>query len=577
MTKSTGLFVLVLLISLWASAQKHPLSRSDSGIVVANLQKYDDLIARDDFRGASGALNDVAFVYWNNNHYEEAAKYYEQSLDLNMRVANENGIAMINNNLGMLYADLGRYEQSLDKFSKTLAARRASNEEVGIIAALVNMAVVLNNLERYEESVKRLSEALDLAREHYDKQQMRSVYGMLSETYEKMGDVERSLQYFELYKSFHEQIQREEIKGVNEQLEKERVQKQQLAAEKALKENELLKKQLELYQKNEELQQKDSINQSLYSSLSAQELELELLERDKQLSDLEAEAQHIENQKLEVQKNAYLTTLIIVVIAGVIIAILILINVRKTKQHNQVLEEKNRSIEEQRQELEVANHTKDRIFSVISHDLRSPISSLRGFFSYIDLFDVPDELRNALKGVESQLANSATLLENLLTWSRSQLEKAVPKKEEVAVAEIVEKNFRLLQEHATKKEIALSSSITNNDVLFSDPDTVDIVLRNLIQNALKFTPKGGSVAISYNHSPEEDCVIVKDTGVGMKPEKVASLFDISTNRSSVGTDKEKGSGLGLILCKELIEKVGGVIEVSSEPEVGTEFKLRFQN
>ncbi len=220
------LLAFFFILIFWSGhAQEYPLSKSDSGIVFKSLEKYEALIAKDDFRGASGALNDVAFVYWNNNHYAEAATYYEKSLVLNERVSNENGIAMINNNLGMLYADIGRYEESLAAFTKTLAARRASNEPAGVISALVNISVVLNNLHKYSESIKHLSEAIDIARELYDKHQMRSVYGMLSETYEKMGEVEKSLQYFELYKSFHEDIQRAEIKGMNRELAEEKTRK----------------------------------------------------------------------------------------------------------------------------------------------------------------------------------------------------------------------------------------------------------------------------------------------------------------------------------------------------------------
>ena len=573
--------ILLTLISFVVfcdlQAQLLPLSKKDAGLIVSSLEKYEMLLDRNDLRGASGALNDAAFVYWNNNHYKEAADYYEKSLKLNEQVANENGIAMINNNLGMLYADLGKYDQSLEKFNTTLAARRAGNEKIGIISALVNMSVVLNNLKRYEESVGHLSEALDIARELYDKQQMRSVYGMLSETYEKMGNVEQSLFYFGLYKTFHEEIQREKVNTVNLELQEERVAKERLEAQKAKQENELLKQRLEIYEKGQELIEKDSITKTLYSDLNSKELELQLLERDKQLAELESVAVESENQKLTRQKSYLRNTLIIVVVAGVIIAVLIILGVYRNRRHNEVLKIKNASIEAQKRDLEIANSTKDRIFSIISHDLRSPISSLQGFFSAIELFDLPPTLKTAFADVEAQLASSASLLENLLNWSKSQIQNKDPEYQEFKVRDLVEDSVRLLKQVASKKEIKLVNSVSDEAILKSDKRMVDIVVRNIIQNAVKFTPAGGEVEINFDHGSTSSHISIRDTGVGMSPEKVEELFDITKNRSTLGTAEEKGTGLGLILCKQLLEKLGGQLGVDSKPGQGSIFKLNFTN
>lgn len=572
------LSVFFLLVVCLCAAQKHPLSKSDSGLVFKSLEKYEYLLQEKDLRGASGALNDAAFVYWNNNHYASAAEYYEKSLILNEKVANENGIAMINNNLGMLYADLGDYEKSLEKFTKTLAARRSNKEPVGVISALVNMSVVLNNLSRYEESIERLSEALDIARELYDKQQMRSVYGMLSETYEKKGDVERSLKYFELYKTFHEEIQREEIKSVNKELQEERLAKQLVEAERAKKENELLKSELEIYKKDAQLQEQDSINQSLYSNLTRKEVDIQLLEKSKQLADMKAKAQLEANQKLKYLRNS----LIIAVIALGVITILIWINVRKTKKHRDELAEKNLRIESQKceleatnQALEVTNHTKDRIFSIISHDLRSPIKSLQGFFHYINLFELPEELEGAFQGMEHELINSATLLDNLLAWSKSQIQKQDPDLSEFRLKLLVDETLALLKTSADKKNIKLICNIDPEETIYSDPQMIKIAIRNLIQNAIKFTNEGGIVSIFCDFNDKETSIRIKDSGIGMSDHKVQSLFDIKTNKSTLGTAKEVGSGLGLILTKELVEQAGGKIAVTSIKGEGSEFSINF--
>ncbi|HCX23264.1 MAG: hypothetical protein CMB80_10280 [Flammeovirgaceae bacterium] len=572
-----SVLVVCLLFSYAINAQIHPLSRSDSGIVVKSLAKYERLKAESDYRGASSALNDVAFIYWNNNHYAQAASYYELSLSLNKRIGNENGIAMINNNLGMLYSDLGRYNESLQKFTETLAARRSEKETEGIISALINLSVVHNNLGSYNKSIEYLTEAIDLAREGYDQERMRSVYGMLSETYEKMGNVEKSLEYFELYKTFHENINREQIDNVNKELEEERLQKQILIAEKAQKENELLKQKLELYEKDEQIQVKDSLNESLNTSLTKSQLERKVLEQDKELAETKSANQALENERLTEQKAQLRNVLMITIIAVIIIGGLIWMGQRRTKRHNEKLAAINESLEKKTKELEVANHTKDRMFSVISHDLRSPITSLQGFFMAIDEFELPEDLKIALGSVESQLANSATLLDNLLVWSRSQLQTDEPSIQEFPLADLVDHNMRLLQQMATTKGIILDNEVNPSDKIKSDPQMVSIVVRNLMQNAIKFTPKGGKVKVGLAHNGVASYLKISDNGVGMSQDKVNSLFDITTNKTTDGTNNEKGTGLGLVICKELIEKVGGEISVSSEQGQGTEFSLKFKN
>ncbi len=566
------LLAVFLGFTLFVWAQEHPLSKSDSGVVIKNLEKFEYLSENKDWRGASEALNQVAFVYWNNNHYSSAADYYERSLELNKRVANENGIAMLNNNLGMLYADLGLYERSLECFRKTFASRKSNQEKVGIISASINMSVVLNNLERYDESVEYLLEALGISREMYDEEQMRSVYGMLSETYEKIGDVDKSLQYFELYRSFHEEINRRKITEINQELESERVEKELLEAQRARQENEMLKKQLELYQA---INEQDSLNKTLYSKLSKREMELELVERDKMVAEMRANEEAEQKDKLKVEKKFLTIIIILIVLFFLVLTVVIIRYSRRMTKYNEKLKVRNAEIADQKVELLTANKTKDRIFSVISHDLRSPIGSMRGFFQYIDEFDVTEELKQALGSIESQLSNSATLLDNLLVWSRSQLNNSDPRLEDFEVFEVADQSLRLLEPLASKKGVQLHNNVGQDEVIHSDERFVDITLRNLLQNAIKFTPKGGEVSVDLVKEGPDPILKVIDSGVGMSKEKLKTLFDIATNKSTDGTNSEKGSGLGLVLCKELIEKVGGSIEVSSEPGTGTEFSLRF--
>jgi len=569
------LILSILLISSLheLSAQKQPLSRSDSGTIQNYQQKYEEELGINRVKEASRYLNEIAFLYWNHNYYEEAAEYYERSLELNSTIDNENGIAMIHNNLGMLYADLGKYEESLNSFSKTLAARRANDEKYGIISALINRSVVNNNLGNYDQSITDLLEALDISRAMNDMAQMKSVYGMLSESYEKKGDVDKSLQFFELYKSFHEQLQRDKVEDIQEELEKESIERKLALAEAQAKELEILKNQLELQEKDQAIIEKDSINQSLYEDLSRAEIAIRLRENEARLKAQEAQ---IAQEQAELLASRQFYTLVIssiLILGSIIIAVVLFIGFRRIREKNRILAEKNAAIEAQRQELKESNELKNKLFSIVAHDLKSPISSLQGFMYIIDDFEQSPELKEAFSNLRLQLANVSNMLENLLKWSHSQMERLVAKPEETDIHRIVQENIALVTPTASSKNVELVNHVPSKQTAFADPQMVQIVLRNLIQNGVKFTKPGGKVEVTSQGENGTLEVIVKDSGIGMSPDQLSQLFSLKDAKPSFGTNQEPGTGLGLYLCSELLKKNDGQINVESEPDKGSTFTV----
>lgn len=558
---------------LSANAQIQPLSRSDSGTIQSYQQKYEEEIKINRVKEASRYLNEIAFLYWNHNYYQEATNYYEQSLELNSTINNENGIAMIHNNLGMLYADLGEYEKSLGSFSKTLAARRANDEKYGIISALINRSVVNNNLKDYDQSITDLLEALDIARGMNDMSQMKSVYGMLSESFEKKGDVDKSLQYFELYKSFHEQLQRDKVEDIQMELEKESIERKLVLAESQSKELEILKNQLELREKNKTILEKDSINQSLYDDLSRAEIAIKLQENEARLKAQEAQIALERTKSLENQQLFTVVIASILIIATILIAITLFIGIRRTKKNNMILAEKNAAIEAHRLELQESNQLKNKLFSIVAHDLKSPISSLQGFMLIIDDFEQSDELRDAFSNLKLQLASVSNMLENLLKWSHSQMDRLVAEPQEMDIFQIVKENIELISPTAQRKNVKISNKVTKKETAYADPQMVQIVLRNLIQNGVKFTKPGGKVEVTALSENGTLDISVKDSGIGMTKSKIADLFSLKNANPSLGTNKEPGTGLGLYLCSELLKKNDGKIIVESEPDKGSTFTI----
>ncbi len=572
-TRAFSILVMCLLSILSANAQIQPLSRSDSGTIQSYSEKYEEELKINRVKEASRYLNEIAFLYWNHNYYQEAANYYEQSLELNSTIDNENGIAMIHNNLGMLYADLGEYEKSLESFSKTLAARRANDEKYGIISALINRSVVNNNLKDFDQSITDLLEALDIARGMNDMSQMKSVYGMLSESYEKKGDVDKSLQYFELYKSFHEQLQRDKVEDIQQELEKESIERKLALAESQSKELELLKNQLELRQRDQTILEKDSINQSLYEDLSRAEIAIKLQENEARLKAQEAQIAKERTESLENRQFFTIVIASILIISAIVIAVVLFILFRRTRENNIILAEKNAAIEAQRLELEESNQLKNKLFSIVAHDLKSPITSLQGFMYIIDDFEQSPELKEAFSHLKLQLASVSNMLENLLKWSQSQMDKLVAKPQKTDVYQIVKENIELISPTALSKNVEVINKVPVKESAYADPQMVQIVLRNLIQNGVKFTKPGGKVEVTTQGENGTLDIKVKDSGIGMSNSKIAELFSLQNANPSMGTNQEPGTGLGLYLCSELLKKNDGKIIVESEPDKGSTFTV----
>jgi len=493
-----SLFTLVLAISTFGQAQ--PLSEHDSALVVKHLANYEiDLNQNDNIKEASRHLNETAFIYWEHNQYQKAIDHYEKSLELNDAVANENGTAMINNNLGMLYSDIGKYQQSYDHFQKTLAARRSVKEKVGIISALINISVVLNNLSRYDESATGLKEALDLAREMNDPVQMRSCYGMLSETYEKGGDIEQSQYYFELYRTFHEMIQKEEVSELMSDIKEEKLTAQ-IALEKNKQNEQLLEtKQMELSRLkldntsyDQKLGEYDSLNRAYFASLNRKQLEYELLQQESLIKDLQIKEDQAVIEKSNTVRNFSL--LIIIGLLGFIWYIIFIY--LRTQRMRKALEISNTEISIQKTELEDLNAIKTKLFSIISHDLKNPFVGFRTTLDAMSNGNMDTEKsKKMVSMIKRQADSTGNLLNNLLYWARTQMGGLTPNLEPIAIKELLDESIELLDGMAEKKDLSFENVVNENAVVRADREMLNVILRNILTNAVKFSHAKGTIDI----------------------------------------------------------------------------------
>ncbi len=331
-----------------------PFTRNDSAARHLQDSLYHYFLSLGNLKEAARNLDQNAMLFWVHNAYDSAVLYFNRSLELNQRLGNQNGIAGINSNLAFIYADKGDYPNAYEYFEMTLAVRKAKGDALGVVSAIVNEAVVLNNMNRYSESAAKLEEGLRYAREMNDEKQMRSIYGMLSETYQKWGKADKAMYYYDFYRSFNEYVARKSVIEVRKELALQKVEQEKLILEKRNQELELAAQERENAQKTEQLQELTQEQRILVDSLVASGKLRSALEAEKRV-------QELENEHLRLERRSTITYLVGALIVALLLAVL-LVHVfldrrrkvrlnQRIQEQNQVLEEQNVKLEEQKNEL----------------------------------------------------------------------------------------------------------------------------------------------------------------------------------------------------------------------------------
>jgi signal transduction histidine kinase len=249
-------------------------------------------------------------------------------------------------------------------------------------------------------------------------------------------------------------------------------------------------------------------------------------------------------------------------------------------RQKQEIAEKARLLEQQTKELTELNQVKNKLFSVIAHDLKTPMYALRNLFYNMQRYKLSSqEILDMVPGIATEMNYTTSLMENLLQWSKSQMKHATVNPEVLDVQRMMIDVLQLLQLQAENKQVYLECKLDEPIYCFADREMVNLVLRNLLSNAIKFTPKNGTVYIGATEKSKQVEVFVQDTGIGMSRENMQRIFG-DNYYTTKGTNHETGTGLGLKLCKEFLEKNGGNISVESEPGKGSIFSFtlpRYEN
>ncbi len=243
------------------------------------------------------------------------------------------------------------------------------------------------------------------------------------------------------------------------------------------------------------------------------------------------------------------------------------------ERQRQEIAEKASLLEQQTRELMELNQVKNKLFSVIAHDLKTPMYALRTLFQNMQQQRLSaKEIKEMLPGISSEMNYITSLMENLLQWSKSQMSNASPEPEVIDIQSLISDTLQLLKLQASNKNIDLELKLQQPMYCYADREMINLVLRNLLSNAIKFTPSAGTVWVGATEKKKFVEVFVQDTGIGISDDNIHQLFG-EVYFTTRGTNSETGTGLGLKLCKEFLEKNGGRLSVQSEPGKGSVFSF----
>lgn len=471
----------------------------------------------DDEEGLPYSLDEIGDIQLRKQEYDAALSTLTRSLALTRKLNIQILEPRTLTKLAVINLAKGNYDNALAYYDSTNALHQKTNNELGSAEVEFGRARVYAEQGKLDNAIQSVEKALGIARKLNARTLEAECFSELTKLFERKGDYRQSLQYLKQYKQLEDSLFSHDMQ-------------QKLLREQVLFETE---------------------------------------HKDTQIAALKSQQDAIDEQ---LKKQEFIRNILVVVMAlSVILLATVYRSGQRRRQINTLLLQHQDEMEKRSEELERLNQVKDKFFSIISHDLRSPINALSGLLDLLDKGAVKaEELPMHISELKVRFNHTRTLLNNLLDWTLLQMDKLNLQPTRIDLHKIVEENIQLLVAVQTKK-IRLTNNIPILALAYADSNTINLVFRNLITNAIKFTNDGGEVLIGAVIRDNQWFISVKDNGIGMPSDVLKILFDKTAPYTTRGTANEKGTGLGLILCKEFVEKNGGKIWVESTEGKGSTF------
>lgn len=551
-------------------------------IYMQTIKLFEEL---EDWSAYAWSLIDIGNTYNKNGYNQRALTYYDRALETFIEKCElVNGEAVCYQNMGIINSQEGNYQLALEQLNKSKEYRILNNQQFNLGYTYDYIAEVFNNMQMYDSAEYYFLSSIKINEQYKNEHIIINSYRDYASFLYNQGKEKESLVYF--MASYHQALLMNNIYeislGAGKLGEYYRKNNQ---SDSAIKYLEISYQNALLLNNNGLIEDAASQIVKVYKSLDLASLQIPYYEKLIKVKDYtirnsetkiqlknEIEARELEKQLFEsnkIKQNQIKYGLITII--GFILPLLLLIFINRIK-----IKKQNVKIERTLNELQLANTHRDRTFSIIAHDLKGPIGSVLSMVNLIIEEDMSkEEILNYLSLVQNSLSNSSNLLNNLLSWARIQEGNHQFEAKQFDLYKALIQSTNLIEETAISKNIEINLPSQGKYMINADYNMVSTIIRNLINNAIKFSSYQSKIQVKLKEKEKTIQLSVKDSGVGMSQETLANIFKKEVFATQVGTNNERGSGLGLKLVNEFVLLNKGSISVKSELSKGTIFTVSF--
>lgn len=511
--------------------------------------------------GEAAALNNISIIYRDQDYLDKALELDLQVLEMRKQLDNFDDLAGSLNNVAVAYMDMEDYEKALDYFWQAVSVAKQHNITNSLDLCYNNIGALYLEKSELDSAFKYFNISLGYSTPLNHKQMMQNSMVLLGQYYLKIGNPQRAIECLERGLKLANEIQIVyEIEWVAESLHEAYAKVGNYS------------KAYEIHKLYKEMA--DSAN-NLATIQKITKIEAEIsFNKERELEKIVQDKSELENQ-LKFNRARQLRDIAITIgIALFFILTFMYRNNRTKTRDNKILQQQKAEIEKQKTQIETLNNTKDKFLAIIAHDLRNPLGGIYKLAEVVDTnyeFLSDEKLKKYIGNIRTTSDKVYELLDNLLQWALLQQGSIEVNKQEFSLDEVIRQNIELLKGVWLQKKISVVFENDGPCSVIADHKMINTVIGNLLTNALKFTPEHGKVSILVQNNRSSCIVSVTDTGVGISKADQEMLFEFGPEKSKIGKSKEKGIGLGLVLCKEFTQLNGGRIWVESEEGRGSSF------
>lgn len=536
--------------------------------------------------------NTLGQAYFFKNDYPSTYTQFLHALAIAERTNDEFNLFRLNMNLGTIFSRLEDSDEALKYYAAAFEVVKKLNDPTKEAMMLSNMAFLNIELGNLRVAKSNLDETFKMYETHNNNTWLAWTYATQGLYYLKLNDYEKAIKNYQKSLDMHSTISDVKTKADI----KYGLARSYLGLNNLVKSEEFVLKSLDLYKSSDYDAGLEKAYRTMYEIKKKQNLiteSLKYLELTEKISNdnykkknrqnlmmlnaklnfyKETQRLKAENELALNEQRKYVKWSLAGLITLMIIVFLIFSANQREKKLNKKLANQAEILNENQKKLTQINANQDRLFSIVGHDLRGPIISLNEILAlYLEDPEGKTYFEKFAPQLKEDLEQVQFTMDNLLHWGKTQMQGSTVNIKSIQVKEELDIILQLYRNEINKKSIRINNQVATNHSVFADLQQFNIIFRNLINNAIKFTPNNGMITISTKIKNRNLVIEVSDTGVGMTEEDVQKLFSSSENFSNYGTNKEKGTGLGLRLVKAMVIKNNGEIAVKSEPNKGSQF------